>query len=219
MLKICFISILTVVLNIFFFAVADSVYADSLWERRTAINYNLFDDNRAKRIGDIVTVIVIEETNIDNEENASTDNSNKFSGEVNNNAFLDGVISGLTKGRNTRFDSRPANNVSGNLSTNFKGKGSYDSTRKINLSFTAMIVEVLDNGNLVLEGKRDVDVNKEKYNLKLTGIARPIDISPSNTILSSQMSNVNFGLEGKGWLTRSGKKGWFNRFQDIFWPF
>ena len=219
MVKVSFIVILTVVFNIFLFAVADSSHADSLWERRTAINYNLFDDNRAKRIGDIVTVIVIEETNIDNDEKASTDNSSKFSGEVNNNAFLGGVISGLTKGRNARFDSRAANNFTGDLSTNFKGNGTYDSTRKINLRFTAMIVEVLDNGNLLLEGKREVDVNKEKYNLKLTGIARPIDISPDNTILSSQMSNVNFGLDGKGWLTRSGKKGWFNRFQDIFWPF
>lgn len=219
MLKICFIYVLTIFSQTLLCAGVDSVSADSLWERRTTINYNLFDDNRAKRIGDIVTVIVMEETNIDNDENASTDNSSKFAGEVDNNAFLEGVISGLTKGRNARFNSRPANSFSGNLSTNFQGKGSYDSTRKINLRFTAMIVEVLDNGNLVLEGKRDVDVNKEKYNLKLTGIARPIDISPSNTLLSSQMSNVNFGIEGKGWLTRSGKKGWFNRFQDIFWPF
>ncbi|GJQ58235.1 MAG: flagellar basal body L-ring protein FlgH [Candidatus Scalindua sp. AMX11] len=219
MSQIWYIFIFSSVLNIVFVFVGNSISADSLWERRTTINYNLFDDNRGKRVGDIVTVMVIEETNIDNEEDASTDNSARYSGEVDNNAFVDGIISGLTKGRNARFDSRAANNVSGNIATNFSGKGSYDSTRKINLRITAMIVEVLDNGNLVLEGKRNVDVNREHYNLRLTGIARPIDISPSNTILSSQMSNVNFGLQGKGWLTRAGKKGWFNRFQDIFWPF
>jgi flagellar L-ring protein precursor FlgH len=82
-----------------------------------------------------------------------------------------------------------------------------------------MIVEVLDNGNLVLEGKREVEVNKEKYILKLTGIARPIDITSANTINSDQLSNVNFALEGKGWLTRAGRKGWFNRAIDLFWPF
>jgi flagellar L-ring protein precursor FlgH len=82
-----------------------------------------------------------------------------------------------------------------------------------------MIVEVLDNGNLVLEGKREIEVNKEEYILKLTGIARPIDITSSNTINSSQLSNVDFALEGKGWLTRAGKKGWFSRLQDLFWPF
>ncbi len=219
MLRMFYIFVLTTLLNLVLICSGNILSADSLWERRTTINYNLFDDNRGKRVGDIVTVMVIEETNIDNEEDASTDNSARYSGEVDNNAFIDGVISGLTKGRNARFDSRAANTFSGNLATNFSGKGSYDSTRKINLRITAMIVEVLDNGNLVLEGKREVDVNKENYNLKLTGIARPIDISPSNTIISSQMSNVNFSLEGKGWLTRAGKKGWFNRFQDIFWPF
>ncbi len=82
-----------------------------------------------------------------------------------------------------------------------------------------MVVEVLDNGNLALEGKRNVKVNKEQYTLKLTGIARPIDITTSNTIASSKMSNVRFGLEGKGWLTRAGSKGWYSRLKDTLWPF
>ncbi len=219
MLRLFLILILHINFNVFIFTVEDSVLADSLWERRVTINYNLFDDNRGKRVGDIVTVIVIEETNIDNDESAKTDNKMGYSGEVNNNDFLQGIISGITRGRNTRFDARTANSFSGELSNDFSGKGAYDSTRKINLRFTAMVVEVLDNGNLALEGKREVEVNKEKYNLKLTGIARPIDITSTNTILSSRMSNVNFTLEGKGWLTRSGKKGWFNRVKDIFWPF
>jgi len=82
-----------------------------------------------------------------------------------------------------------------------------------------MVVEVLDNGNLALEGKRDIAVNKEKYTLTLTGIARPIDIATDNTIASSKMSNVLFGLTGKGWLTRAGSKGWYHRVKDVLWPF
>jgi flagellar L-ring protein precursor FlgH len=82
-----------------------------------------------------------------------------------------------------------------------------------------MVVEVLDNGNLVLEGKRNVKVNKEQYTLKITGIARPIDIAADNTIESEKMSNIKFGLEGKGWLTRAGTKGWYARVKDAFWPF
>ena len=84
------------------------------------------------------------------------------------------------------------------FNSSFSGKGDYDSSRSVNLTVTAMIVEVLDNGNLVLEGRRNITVNKEKYTLKLTGIARPIDITTVNTITSSKMSNVTFGLEGKG---------------------
>ncbi|MBT7592976.1 MAG: flagellar basal body L-ring protein FlgH, partial [Candidatus Scalindua sp.] len=128
-------------------------------------------------------------------------------------------ISALRTGRNAKFDERDPNTFDTSYSNDFSGKGSYDSTRSLNLTITAMVVEVLDNGNLVLEGKRDVKVNKEKYTLKLTGIARPIDITTANTIVSSKMSNVQFGLEGKGWLTRAGSKGWLYRVTDMLWPF
>jgi flagellar L-ring protein FlgH len=219
MSRMIFILIFGLILDLCNFTADDSVFADSLWKKRVTINYNLFDDNRAKRVGDIVTVTVTESTTIDNDEKATTKNSNTTSGEVNNERFFAGIAHGLSSGRNAKFTERSPNSFSTEFKSDFSGDGTYDSKRSVILTLTAMIVEVLDNGNLALEGKRDVEVNKEKYVLKLTGIARPIDITASNTINSSQMSNVNFGLEGKGWLTRAGKKGWFNRLQDMFWPF
>lgn len=199
--------------------VCDSILADSLWNKRVTINYNLFDDNRGKRIGDIVTVVVSESTSIANDENATTNNSNSASGSADYNKFFRGILSGLRTGRNAKFDDRAANTFETDFQSDFSGKGTYDSTRSINLRITAMVVEVLDNGNLALEGKRNINVNRENYTLKLTGIARPIDISTDNLIPSSQMSNVMFGLEGKGWLTRAGSKGWYNRLKDMLWPF
>ncbi|MFQ5714619.1 MAG: flagellar basal body L-ring protein FlgH [Candidatus Scalinduaceae bacterium] len=219
MSKLLFVLILSLILDLCNFTAGDSILADSLWKKRVTINYNLFDDNRGKRVGDIVTIEVLEETIIDNAETSSTNNSSEASGEIDNDRFVRGILSGLRTGRNARFNERTPNSFSTEFKSDFSGKGDYDSKRKVDLKLTAMIVEVLDNGNLVLEGKRDVEVNKEKYILKLTGIARPIDIAIDNTIKSSQLSNVDFDLEGKGWLTRAGKKGWFNRVVDIFWPF
>ena len=219
MLRLLFIFILSFILNLCNFTAGDFLLADSLWKKRVTINYNLFDDNRGKRVGDIVTVTVSESTIIDNEETSTTKNSNSVAGTVDNRKFARGIISGLKHGRNAKVDVRPENSISMSYKSDFSGDGTYDSKRGVFLTLTAMIVEVLDNGNLVLEGKREVEVNKEKYTLKLTGIARPIDIATNNTINSSQMSNVNFGLEGKGWLTRAGKKGWFNRLHDMLWPF
>ncbi len=219
MSRLFFVLILSLILDLCNFTAGDSLLADSLWKKWVTINYNLFDDNRAKRVGDIVKVIVSESTDIDNGEGSTTNNSNKTSGEINSNKFARGIISGLRTGRNARLDVRPANSLSMEYENDFSGKGTYESKRNVELTLTAMIVEVLDNGNLVLEGKRDIEVNKENYILKLTGIARPIDITSSNTISSDQLSNVDFALEGKGWLTRAGKKGWFNRLQDLFWPF
>ncbi len=219
MSRSCFITIFGVLMGAFLFASVDTVNADSLWQRRTISNYNLFDDNRGKRVGDIVTIIVIEETSIEGAEDASTDNSSSHSGEVNNNSFIDGLRSVIREDRNAKFTARAANNYSADFKNNFGGKGDYGSSRSINLRLTGVVVDVLDNGNLLLEGKREVVVNKEKYILKLIGTARPIDIALNNTILSSKMSNVQFGLEGDGWLTRAGKRGWFHRLRDIFWPF
>ena len=199
--------------------VCDSILADSLWRKRVTVNYNLYDDNRGKRVGDIVTVVVSESTSIENDENATTNNSNSASGSADYNKFFRGILSAMRTGRNAKIDDRPANTFDTEFESNFSGKGTYDSNRSVNLRITAMVVEVLDNGNLALEGKRDINVNRENYTLKLTGIARPIDVSPDNLISSSKMSNVNFGLTGKGWLTRAGSKGWYNRLKDMLWPF
>lgn len=212
--------ILSLVITISILSVAcNSVHADSLWKKRVTVNYNLFDDNRGKRVGDIVTVVVSESTAIDNNETATTNNSSASTGSVDYNKFMRGILSALRTGRNARFTDRDANTFSSSYTNDFSGKGTYDSTRSVSLNITAMVVEVLDNGNLALEGKRDIAVNKEKYTLKLTGIARPIDISTDNFISSSKMSNVVFGLTGKGWLTSAGSKGWFNRLKDALWPF
>jgi Flagellar basal body L-ring protein len=206
------ISILSVVCN--------TIHADSLWKKRVTVNYNLFDDNRGKRIGDIVTVTVSETANILNTEINTTDNTSSSSGSIDNGNFMTGLRHALSSGRNARIqDSRAANTFSTEYTGAFSGGGSNDVDKSVSVTITAMVVEVLDNGNLALEGKRDIAVNKEKYTLTLTGIARPIDITTANTIASSKMSNVLFGLTGKGWLTRAGSKGWFNRVKDVIWPF
>ncbi len=206
------ISILSVVCN--------CVNADSLWKKRVTVNYNLFDDNRGKRVGDIVTVTVSETANILNTETNTTDNTSSSSGSIDNDNFMTGLRHALTSGRNAKIqEDRAANTMSSEYTTAFSGGGSNDVDRSVSVTITAMVVEVLDNGNLALEGKRDIAVNREKYTLSLTGIARPIDIATDNTIASSKMSNVLFGLSGKGWLTRAGSKGWFNRVKDMIWPF
>src|SRR3972149_5126821 len=106
------------------------------------------------------------------------------------------------------------------LNTNlFSDKGDYESNRNINLELTAVVTEMLANGNLIIEGNRDVNVNGEKYTIKLSGIVRPIDISIDNEVQSTSIANANIILEGKGFLTRAGKRGWWNRIREVVWPF
>ncbi|MGR3317844.1 MAG: flagellar basal body L-ring protein FlgH [Candidatus Anammoxibacter sp.] len=190
---------------------------DSLWTKRVSANTNLFADNRAMHVGDTVTVIIQEKTDIlgieDNELAAET----SFSSEVDASGFFVGTgrtALGIASANN---DNLP--NITGNNKSDFEAEGEYESSRDINFRLTAMVTEVLGNGNLLIEGKRAVSVNGESYILRISGIIRPIDIGADNVVLSEKMANANISLEGKGFLTRNAKRGWGYRLMDVFWPF
>ena len=196
--------------SLIFLMVSNDIQADSIWKKRITLNTNLFNDNRARGIGDIVTVQISESTEITGKEDSSADSKSSHSAKVDT----------------TNFFTKPLGNTSGYLpnfsaDTNhsFSGKGAYESNRNINLELTAVVTEILANGNLIIEGNRDVSINGEKYNIKVSGIVRPIDISIDNVIQSSSIANANITLEGKGFLTRAGKRGWWNRIREVVWPF
>ena len=192
-----------------FLIMNNHIQADSIWKKRITLNTNLFSDNRARAIGDIVTVKISESTEITGTEDSSAESSNSHSIELDTSKFLSTVkdISGYLP------------NIKTDTSHNFSGKGDYESNRNINLELTAVVTEMLANGNLIIEGNRDVNVNGEKYTIKLSGIVRPIDISIDNEVQSTSIANANIILEGKGFLTRAGKRGWWNRIREVVWPF
>lgn len=190
---------------------------DSLWTKRVMANTNLFADNRARNVGDTVTIIIQEKTDIlgieDNELEAETN----FSSDIDATNFF--------VGRTRSDNGQPSSlsqfvpNVTGSHNVDFEAEGEYESSRDINFRLTAMVTEVLGNGNLLIEGKRGVTVNKESYTLRVSGIIRPIDIDENNVVLSEKIANANISLEGKGFLTRNAKRGWGYRLFDVLWPF
>ena len=192
-----------------FLILSNHIQADSIWRKRITLNTNLFSDNRARGIGDIVTVKISESTEITGTEDSSAESSNSHSINLDTSNFLTRVkdISGYLP------------NIKSDTSHKFSGKGDYESNRNINLELTAVVTEMLANGNLIIEGNRDVNINGEKYNIKLSGIVRPIDISINNEVQSTSIANANIILEGKGFLTRAGKRGWWNRIREVVWPF
>lgn len=192
-----------------FLILSNHIQADSIWRKRITLNTNLFSDNRARGIGDIVTVKISESTEITGTEDSSADSSNSHSINLDTSNFLTKVkdISGYLP------------NISADTSHSFSGKGDYESNRNINLELTAVVTEMLANGNLIIEGNRDVNVNGEKYTIRLSGIVRPIDINLDNEVQSTSIANANITLEGKGFLTRAGKRGWWNRIREVVWPF
>lgn len=188
----------------------DKVHADSIWKKRITTNTNLFNDNRARGVGDIVTVQINESTEITGKEDSSANSKQSHNVNIDTSKFFTkplGDVSGYLP------------NIKADTDHSFSGKGAYESNRNLSLELTAVVTEILANGNLIIEGNRDVNINGEKYNIKVSGIVRPFDISVDNIVQSSSIANANIILEGKGFLTRAGKRGWWNRIYEAVWPF
>ncbi|MBM4053987.1 MAG: flagellar basal body L-ring protein FlgH [Planctomycetes bacterium] len=196
------------IICLMFIAFATNAMGESLWQKRITLNTNLYNDNRALRIGDIVTVMINESTAITGTEDSSADQSTSH--DINIDA------SDFSRKLGALQDYLP--NVSSQTQHSFSGEGNYDSSRSLQLEITAVVTEILSNGNLIIEGNREIDVNKEKYTIKVSGIIRPIDVSVDNIIQSSSIANASINLEGKGFLTNAAKRGWFYRLKEFLSP-
>lgn len=171
--------------------------ANSLWRVGARA---FFNDQRASKVGDILTVQI----EIDDSAKVSnaTDRarSTKSSGGVSN--FL-GLESSLGKALPGGFD--PGNAV--DYGGQFTGKGSGSVTRKeqISLTVAALVSQVLPNGNLIIQGRQEVRTNGELRELTVAGIVRPEDISSANTIKHSQIAEARISYGGRGDISRMNK--------------
>jgi flagellar L-ring protein precursor FlgH len=187
------------------------VRAESIWQRRSQRYGYLFNDQRARNIGDIVTVLVVETSAINQREQRqlkkATDTSAKFT--YSGSSSSDG---GGRKG---------AANIAGDLSSNrsFDGNAQLSSDRQFTDTLTATVVDVLPNGNLVIEGHRVRVVSGEQRLLRVTGIVRPVDLTAFNTVQSAAVANFKIEYAGHGVDTNFTSQGWLGRVVNHLWPF
>ncbi|HDH06245.1 MAG TPA: flagellar basal body L-ring protein FlgH [Nitrospirae bacterium] len=191
---------------------------NSLWSDSA----NLFEDRKAQRLNDLVTINIDE--SFSGSGKADTDTSRESSIDyelanflgMNNDFNLQNAfgVKDLYKGANV-FD--PA--VKSTLKSAFKGKGDTNREGTLVATITAKVVEVMPNGNLVLEARKELTINSEKQILVLTGMARPDDISSDNTILSSKIADAQVYYVGDGVIQEKQTPGWMARALDYVWPF
>lgn len=168
--------------------------ANSLW--RTGAR-TFFGDQRARRIGDILTV------NIDIDDRAQTQNStsrsrsNDISGGISN--FF-GLENSLGKAFPGGFD--PQNLVGLEGQSNAAGNGSISRAERVELTIAAVVTAVMPNGNMVIQGRQEVRTNREVRELTVAGIVRPEDISSANTINHTQIAEARISYGGRGDISR-----------------
>lgn len=195
----------------------------SLW---TEGRDSLFTDHRARQVGDIVTIEVKETASAS--KSAKTDLNRK-----NDVKFGIPSIFGLEAAANARKGRVATANGAGaaaiglDLSSllaassekKFAGDGATERSGKLDATLTAVVTRRLPSGNLVIEGRRRINLNEENQYILLTGIIRPEDISPTNTISSTQIADASISYYGVGAVADQQRQGWLATVVDKVWPF
>ncbi len=183
----------------------------SLWSESGELS-EMFSNPKARRIGDILTIKIVEASSATNKASTTTDRSSGISAQVNGLFNLENEISS-SKSFN------PFSAVSGSLSSDFEGTGATQRSGALNAYMTARVVDLLANGNMIIEGNREVRVNAENQLITLTGIIRSRDISSENIILSTYIADARISYSGSGVLNDRQRPGWLSRILDKVWPF
>lgn len=185
----------------------------SLWSESSPRGA-LAADNRSFKPGDIVRVLITEQT--DAKQGASTDTSKKGSG-----AYGIPSLFGLEAQMNGRVNSgfNMSNLLNYSRDKSFKGEGTTARSNDVTAVVSSRVFAVLPNGDLVIVGSKDVTVNRETQVLWLAGVARPIDLSSANSVASSNLSDLEFHLGGRGDIDSALRDGWLAKFFDRVWPF
>lgn len=169
----------------------------------------LFEDFKARRVGDILTVVLDERTNARKSANTSTNKDSSVS-------LADPVLGGrpVTRG------GVPILNTEVDMGRSFDGKGDAAQSNQLEGSITVSVSEVLPNGNLLIQGEKWVQINQGKEYIRLRGIVRPVDIRPDNSVLSTQVADAQVAYGGTGTVAQSNSPGWLTRFfNSPIWPF
>lgn len=183
--------------------------AGSMWQGQLT---GLFGDQRAKYVGDIVTVKIVEVSQAS--ESATTDTKRKSQTVAGISNFFGAETHGTGPFKNM------ANLISSNTPNNdFSGSGETTRTGSLSATITARVMDVLPNGNLAIEGKREIYVNNEKKEILLQGVVRPRDIAFDNSILSTQVADAKVIYTGIGVVAEKQRPGWGQRLFDFIWPF
>ena len=198
------------VLIMFVFCFVCSLQADSIWARRNQNKKDLYADDKARHIGDVLTVNISEESTVDNKATRTlskeTTRNTNFNGQVGIEHILPEV---------------PEFNLGGGTthSNTLDGKADYKDEREFTDSISVIIIDIMPNGNLVISGTRDRNIAGDIQEIEVSGIVRPSDIAFDNTIKSEQVANFSIVSRNKGVAAPYTRPNWLGKIFDIIWPF
>jgi len=160
---------------------------------------NLYTDKKGKKVGDVVTVLVLEAAKAGSDTRTDTEKKNNLS-------------VGQEKGSGKIFSWLPSFGMNTSTDMSYNGKGATARNGELKATVTARITEVLDNGNLLIEGSKLVAINSEEEILEVSGTIRADDINPDNTVYSYKIAEAVIRYSGSGVNSDAEKPGILTRF-------
>lgn len=182
----------------------------SIWQANSS---SLTDDLKARRRGDIITIVISETASASKEAKTGTSRDSSVGAGIPNLLGLE--TSGFVKNNFTDL----ANLIKANTNTSFKGTGSTSRQENLKATIAARVVDVQTNGNLMIEGRRNIKVNEEDQIIVLEGIVRSRDIAPDNTVNSIYVADARISYSGRGIISDQQSPGWLMNIFNKIWPF
>jgi flagellar L-ring protein precursor FlgH len=163
---------------------------------------SLFADHKATQVGDAVTILIVEQSSAENGATTNTSRDSKISVSASGSA-----------------DNKKIPTIAGAVATGnaFSGTGSTSNKGDVKAKLSAKITLIDDNGNLKIEGTRNIIINKEEQIIKISGTIRPQDIGPDNSIYSYNICDAVIVFQGDGIVTSAQGPGWLTKL--LHWLF
>jgi flagellar L-ring protein precursor FlgH len=186
----------------------------SLWQEENGRAY-LYEDLRAMRVGDIITILIAEKHKGSKSADTSAEKDSTISNSLQGGALgylgIPGVRLGAEATRGLGIDASAKNK--------FGGKGATNREDTLTGTISAIVTEVLPNGDLRVEGRREVTVNSERQIMTIGGIVRRVDVNTKNTVQSTAIADAKIEYSGLGVVDDVQRPGWFVRILDWIYPF
>ena len=179
-------------------AITASAMVNAQESPQTGMAASLYGDVKAKKVGDVVSVIIQESNSATKNTQTNAKKSDKAS--LNGTATT-GALSGIFPGMSGTAD----------YSNQYSGQGATTRSGSLNSRMTVKVIDVLPNNNLLVEGSKTMEINEDVEVVTISGIIQPEYISSSNTVLSSQIANAKITYKGKGSISQAQRMGFFAR--------
>lgn len=184
---------------------------ESLWQKRSHESAFLFLDSKARRIGDLLTVVVSQDTNVASRETRGLGKESE--------AAAGFSLEGEAGGGFSSQASNAALDIGNSSKRNFDGNSTFRSNQEFTDRMTVTVMDILPNGNMVISGRRRLRVAGDEQTLVLTGVIRAIDVAPDNSVSSRNISELNLLYEAAGPAQSFTRQGWLGRATNKVWPF